>query len=112
MEYQGTFENFYKNEKFLRYLPLNDEMEKVPVEVSNNSNVAVKLLESTTKVINDDDKGPEETEELISKGRVAKSLYLKYIRAGGSYFTLSILLLSFVLTQLSISGFDWWLSFW
>lgn len=110
IEFQGTYQQLILNERYLEHLPLNNEIEKVSVENKNLQDPASLIPAIKKKEIND--KEPQETEELLAKGRIAKSLYLTYFKAGGSYLTFSIIMLFFILTQVAISGFDYWLSFW
>lgn len=55
---------------------------------------------------------PKETQELVAKGNVSKSLYWKYFRASGSYCLLFIVLITYIISQLLISGSDYWVAFW
>ncbi|XP_058808247.1 ATP-binding cassette sub-family C member 4-like isoform X2 [Phymastichus coffea] len=110
IEFQGTYQTLVSNKQYLEHLPLNDQVEKSSVEDKNGRD-AVNLI-PVVKRKEITDKEPKETEELLAKGRISKYLYLKYFKAGGSYFTFAVMMLLFVLTQVSISGFDYWLSFW
>ncbi|XP_023246264.1 multidrug resistance-associated protein 4 isoform X2 [Copidosoma floridanum] len=55
---------------------------------------------------------PKETEELIARDKIDKSLYWKYIRASDSHCTIFWLLLFFTVALLSSSGFDYWIVAW
>lgn len=60
----------------------------------------------------DDDKvNLKVMQEESSKGKVKGSLFLRYISAGTNYFIVFILMLLFVLTQLSASGVDYWVNY-
>lgn len=110
MEFRGTFQDFYNNEQYLKYLPSKDDVEKLPLEDSS-----VKKIDNVIPVlksVKDDDHEPKETAELLAKGRIPKSLYLKYFKSGASYFVFALLMLCFLLTQLVISGFDYWIAYW
>ncbi|XP_011505092.1 PREDICTED: multidrug resistance-associated protein 4-like isoform X1 [Ceratosolen solmsi marchali] len=113
VEFQGTFLNFSKNESYIRHLPSSSEMEKTLVEepeIVENGQMALVLNSKIEE--NEDNNEPQEVEELMAKGNVAKSLYWNYFKAGGSYFILSYLVISFILAQLATSGCDFWLGFW
>ncbi|KAL7300052.1 hypothetical protein TKK_0007062 [Trichogramma kaykai] len=123
IEFQGDFDEFSRNEQFMKHLPSeeneeednNEKIEEKKLQkTTSSSEIAVTTIDSkdSTATNANNSKDPSETQELIAKGKVPKRVYLKYFTAGASYFTLAILLLSFVLTQLSVSGFDYWLSYW
>ncbi|XP_008214772.2 multidrug resistance-associated protein 4 [Nasonia vitripennis] len=59
-----------------------------------------------------EDDEPKETEELLAKGCVAKSVYWRYIRASGSLCTLFTLIFCFVLSTFMTSAFDYSLVMW
>lgn len=54
---------------------------------------------------------PEETEELIEKGSISKSVYMEYIKAGGNFL---VLILTFMLlaAQGITNASDIWLTHW
>lgn len=55
---------------------------------------------------------PKLAEESRTSGAVGIKIYLKYFRAGGSIFTLFILLLINIAAQMLYSGSDYWLKIW
>lgn len=55
---------------------------------------------------------PEETEELLAKGSLSKSLYWKYIRSGASIVMIVIFLFCMTLGQIGSSGCDYWIGYW
>ncbi|XP_014219727.1 multidrug resistance-associated protein 4-like [Copidosoma floridanum] len=113
IEFAGTFANFRKNQDFLRHLPSSGEEDKtVAGSVDSTSDNAQVSLVVDPKRDENEDKEPEETEELMAKGNVAKGLYWKYFRAGGSSLALAVLVLLFVVSQFSSSGCDYWTGYW
>ncbi|CAG9859549.1 unnamed protein product [Phyllotreta striolata] len=54
----------------------------------------------------------KDLQEESSKGKVRGSLLFKYLSAGGGVFVTMIIAFSFILTQLSVSGVDYWVSQW
>lgn len=55
---------------------------------------------------------PQETEELLAKGSVSKSLYWKYFRSGASIITMISFLFCMILGQIGSSGCDYWVGYW
>jgi len=55
---------------------------------------------------------PQETEELLAKGSVSKSLYWKYFRSGASIIMIISFLLCMILGQIGSSGCDYWVGYW
>lgn len=123
MEYQGKFSNFPKKE--LQFLHLvEDENE----EETNEAEEAISdVLETRNNVINSDhnniiaknlkinedmDKEPQETEELIAKGKMQSSIFTRYFHTGNSYSLLATTILLFVVAQIIRSGSDYWLAYW
>lgn len=50
--------------------------------------------------------------EAMAHGRLSTKVYKEYLHHGGNYFTLFILLLVFVISQVATTGNDYWLSYW
>lgn len=50
--------------------------------------------------------------EMMAHGRVSSKVYKEYLHHGGNYFTLFMLLLCFVVSQIAITGNDYWISYW
>ncbi|KYQ56410.1 Multidrug resistance-associated protein 4, partial [Trachymyrmex zeteki] len=50
--------------------------------------------------------------EMTAHGRVAGRVYKEYLHNGGSIFTLSVLLMIFIISQVATTGNDYWLSYW
>jgi hypothetical protein len=62
----------------------------------------------------DDDEVQEadENAELIAKGKLKASVYLKYFRCGASPFVLFLLVLILIIGQMASSGADFWVTYW
>ncbi|XP_071570690.1 ATP-binding cassette subfamily C member 4-like isoform X2 [Temnothorax nylanderi] len=50
--------------------------------------------------------------EMMARGRMSGKVYKEYFHHGGNYFTLFILLLLFVISQVATTGNDYWLAYW
>ncbi|XP_011877748.1 PREDICTED: probable multidrug resistance-associated protein lethal(2)03659 isoform X2 [Vollenhovia emeryi] len=50
--------------------------------------------------------------EMMAHGRISGRVYREYLHRGGNCFTLFILLLLFIISQVAITGTDYWLSYW
>lgn len=59
-----------------------------------------------------DRKGPVEVAETRSSGNVKKTVYFAYIRAGGNVFKISFLTIVCIVTQVLVTGADYWISYW
>lgn len=112
IEFEGTYENFSKNKEFLKHLPHTDESEKLLTDGKDIVKLSRQVSISSTKFDDKEKKQPEVTEEFLAKGRVETSMYFKYLKMGTAYFAFFILILSFLVTQIFVSGFDYWLAFW
>lgn len=55
---------------------------------------------------------PQETEELLAKGSVPRSLYWKYFRSGASIIMMISFFLCLILGQIGSSGCDYWVGYW
>ncbi|RZB40188.1 ABC tran and/or MMR HSR1 domain containing protein, partial [Asbolus verrucosus] len=71
--------------------------------------VGTRKRKSTLK---ETDKLPIEIKEHRSVGTVSKKVYLNYFRTGGNYLLPSFVLIAFILTQIAVSGVDYFLAFW
>ncbi|XP_025162191.1 multidrug resistance-associated protein 4 isoform X2 [Harpegnathos saltator] len=114
IENEGTFRELQENHvKFLE--TLRREETKEDTETSK-----IDLLDITPDVIpnsnvNEDaeeDKEPQEVEELLAKGSISKALYWKYLRSGGSITVIITFLIFMVLGQIGSSGCDYWVGYW
>ncbi|KYN05541.1 Multidrug resistance-associated protein 4 [Cyphomyrmex costatus] len=50
--------------------------------------------------------------EIMAHGQISGRVYKDYLHYGGNYFTLFILLLLFIISQIATTGNDYWLSYW
>ncbi|KAG5333125.1 L259 protein, partial [Acromyrmex charruanus] len=50
--------------------------------------------------------------EMTAHGRIAGRVYKEYLHNGGNNFTLFVLLMIFIISQVAITGNDYWLSYW
>ena len=112
--FEGTFENLQRNAEYLHFLPSNEESGIINVPLDNND--VKQNLEcddiSDFKSDKNKDKDPKLSEEFSANGKLAFSLYSKYFKAGTSYVIILVIMLFFVINQICISGFDYWLAFW
>lgn len=112
VEYQGNFEGFQKHAKHFQLEEENDVDQKTIL----NEEIFKEDIDAPldVPVTNQDEnqEEPKETQELVAKGNIKNSLYWKYFRANGSRILLILLVLLYVITQLIISGSDYWLSYW
>jgi hypothetical protein len=81
----------------------------------------VKYLNKTSDTVvlqqlmeDDEDDAAEldENAELIAKGKMKASVYLKYFRSGASSFILIFLALVLIIGQMASSGADFWVTYW
>ncbi|KAK0158233.1 hypothetical protein PV328_009265 [Microctonus aethiopoides] len=111
IENQGKLKDF--NEEHLNLLASSATEEKTENNQIKDSELKpVPEVIMSSNYVNDDEDQPQETEELIVKGGVSKSLYWRYFRAGASVTGLFFFLFITVLAQLGSSGTDWWLAYW
>ncbi|KAG5309239.1 MRP4 protein, partial [Acromyrmex insinuator] len=50
--------------------------------------------------------------EMTAHGRLASRVYKEYLHNGGNNFTLLVLLMIFIISQVATTGNDYWLSYW
>ncbi|CAH2068608.1 unnamed protein product, partial [Iphiclides podalirius] len=120
IEVQGSFEEVSR-------MPLFDELleEEEPTDEQEASLVKTALQRQRTMSIQSHasastlaegaslhEDEPEETAELMEKGRVSGSVYLKYFRAGAGWPLIILTLISIILAQVVTSGGDLWLTHW
>lgn len=55
---------------------------------------------------------PRETEELLVKGNLSKSLFWKYLRSSGSILLIISSLFCTILAQIGNNGCDYWVGYW
>lgn len=111
IENQGTYKELTaSNTDFASLLGGGDE--------ENENEATLKRLSKqlstqvTTEENDDDGAEADENAELISKGKMKASVYLKYFRSGASPFVLFLLLLVLIIGQMASSGADYWVTLW
>ncbi|XP_011701753.1 PREDICTED: multidrug resistance-associated protein 4-like [Wasmannia auropunctata] len=50
--------------------------------------------------------------EMMAHDKIPGGVFKEYLHHGGNYFTLFILLLGFIISQIATTGNDYWLSYW
>ncbi|CAG9575824.1 unnamed protein product [Danaus chrysippus] len=116
VETTGTFEEVSKCPLFKE---LEDEeqspddstspqiLRKRTLSVQSHSSVS-----TTAESPQEEQVEPEESDELMEKGRVSSSVYMKYFRAGANWFLLLTTIISILLAQIITSVSDLWLTHW
>ncbi|CAH0722547.1 unnamed protein product, partial [Brenthis ino] len=118
LELQGSFEELSKTPLFEELLqdeePPEHTEEAIQIQAQRQRTISVqsRISVSTTTEAQDDENDPQETAELMEKGRVSASVYTKYFRAGGSWAVLFFTLVSILLAQIVTSAGDLWLTKW
>lgn len=125
MEFQGTFAEFQKDDRIFRHLHVDNEnnneeknassiLEKTRLADESLISLQLNNIDDPVKVVVEKDhgEGPQETEELIEKRDIRKSLYLRYFRANGSYALLFATALCFVMAQALLSSSTYWIAYW
>jgi len=99
---------------FLETLMRNEEAyEKTKELLKTDASPTSDIIQSDN--INDEDTEetePQETEELLVKGNLSKSLYWKYLRNGGSIIMIISFLFCIILGQIGSNGCDYWVGYW
>ncbi|KAJ8871777.1 hypothetical protein PR048_028117 [Dryococelus australis] len=115
IEAQGTYDDLLvKKVNFTNLLTSKEEEENVE-EMPIRKRLASSLSETSSQDGGDDDyEGPEPDEnvELLSKGAMRASVYIKYCTLGGSCIILTALFLSLIIGQSASSGSDYWVTYW
>lgn len=107
IEFQGDYQSFVAAEENFVYLSLDGEENEVAIEEEYESDV-----KTTISTVKKEKNEPQETKELISQERLKISLIWKYFKAGGSSISILLIMFLFVIAQLAVSIFDYWLSYW
>jgi len=111
IETLGSYKDLVSSEtNFARLLTAGDEE-------TENKTAAMKLntpVSVTQPSVEDDNEAEEadENAELIAKGKLKASLYLKYFRSGASPLILFLLILILITGQMASSGADYWVTYW
>ncbi|KAL7295968.1 hypothetical protein TKK_0010526 [Trichogramma kaykai] len=119
LEMQGKLSSLSEKELELLKLSSGDrektDNSKVIENINNQKNTYLnnKSDHITLKPSKNYDKGdPQETEELIAKGKMKSSIFLRYFRTGNSDFLLGLTFLFFFIAQIVRCGSDYWLAYW
>ncbi|XP_076758535.1 ATP-binding cassette subfamily C member 4 isoform X2 [Xylocopa sonorina] len=112
IECDGTFMELQnKRTDFLSMLSVEDNRgDSETREVHENIISDIYVNSNDSK--DDEEAEPKETEELMAKGNVSKSLYWKYFRAGGSILMIFIFASTLIFGQIGSSGCDYWVAYW
>jgi hypothetical protein len=70
------------------------------------------LLQPLFQEDEDEDVDADENAELIAKGKIKTSVFLKYFQSGASSITLILLVLILITGQIASSGADFWVTYW
>ncbi|CAH2099893.1 unnamed protein product [Euphydryas editha] len=118
VETQGTFDDVSKTklfEELLQEEELEDDvgnrgqlLRQRTMSIQSHSSVST-TMDNTVEEL---EKEAEETTELMEKGRVSSTVYMKYFRAGAGWALLSSTVFSILLAQVITSGSDLWLTHW
>ncbi|XP_076295432.1 ATP-binding cassette sub-family C member 4 isoform X2 [Lasioglossum baleicum] len=113
VEFEGTFTELQaKNLDFLSMLSTEQQDADTESRLETDENQTPEISVSSLNNSKDEDEEPQETEELMGKGNIAKSLYWRYFRAGGSILMILGFMLTLILGQLGSSGSDYFVAFW
>lgn len=104
---QGTYTELQKSgldfAKLLEeYQAEEEDAEKKKIRSRQNSEMAV----------NDDGEEQEIAKEQMETGTIKMSTYWNYWKSGGGFLMISVVVLSFILSQLSANAGDYFLTFW
>ncbi|XP_017758049.1 PREDICTED: multidrug resistance-associated protein 4-like [Eufriesea mexicana] len=112
IECEGTYTEIQnKRTDFLNIISMEENKgDSEIIETDENTKPDISINSITNK--DDDEIEPQETEELMTKGNVSKSLYWKYFRAGGSILMIVTFIGSLILGQIGSSGSDYWVAYW
>ncbi|CAG5018010.1 unnamed protein product [Parnassius apollo] len=117
IETQGTFEEVSRSPLFKELLEEDEQPEaEGHTQLLRQRSMSIQSHTSVNSTVaeygNENEEEPEETAELMEKGRVSGSVYLKYFRAGGGWALLTLTLVSILLAQAVTSISDLWLTHW
>lgn len=90
---------------------MSDEKKEQKMKRISRENSCSSILPKKEEILTNK-KSAEELKESAVKSRSNTTLFLEYFKAGGSYCTFILIILLFMLTQLTISIFEYWLSYW
>ncbi|XP_063981696.1 ATP-binding cassette subfamily C member 4-like [Diachasmimorpha longicaudata] len=117
IEKQGGFKDFENDDFALLHGDDRTELEKKETIVEHVDEKVplisqVSHFSEIDKDENIENDEPEETEELVARGKISRSLFWKYFKSSGSYFLVLMFVIFLILGQLGSSGSDYWLAYW
>lgn len=124
IDMQGKPGDLFKESKDMeQYLSLLDDDEQgdpnesVADSLKSSGKSSRKTSESSQMKMEDKKAGEKDIAEqmnleMTSKGQVQGSLFLRYLKSGGSNALIFIIFSLFLMTQLLASVFDWFVSYW
>ncbi|XP_011647242.1 multidrug resistance-associated protein 4-like isoform X2 [Pogonomyrmex barbatus] len=114
VENEGTFIDLQeKRINFLEILSKDEETKEKRKESLTDINPALDVTQNHN--VNDEDTEeiePQETEELLVKGNLSKSLYWQYFRSGSTIIMIASFLFCLILGQIGSNGCDYWVGYW
>lgn len=115
IEDEGTFTALQeKRATFLEILMRNEETNKKTNETLKTDTSPTSDIIQNDKVNDEDteEAEPQETEELLTKGNVSKSVYWKYLHSSDSIIMIISFLFCIIVGQIGSSGCDYWVGYW
>ncbi|XP_070521556.1 ATP-binding cassette sub-family C member 4 isoform X2 [Cardiocondyla obscurior] len=113
---EGTFVALQeKRVTFLEILKRDEEFNektKESLEIDTSLTSAIKIKNDNSIDEESEEAEPEETEELLAKGSLPKSLYWKYFHSGSSIIMLISFLFCMIVGQIGSNGCDYWVGYW
>ncbi|XP_071557592.1 ATP-binding cassette subfamily C member 4-like isoform X2 [Temnothorax nylanderi] len=124
---QGIYNELVQsNEDFIRMLDnLSHEVQKNEQNMRRTLEMSTRQMSITRRdselstassihsdIGDSDYAGNSPEAEIMARGRMSGKVYKEYFHHGGNYFTLFILLLLFVISQVATTGNDYWLAYW
>ncbi|GFG28327.1 hypothetical protein Cfor_09080 [Coptotermes formosanus] len=111
IETQGTYKDLVASQTDFAHLLAGGD------EETENKNATAKLstqisIKQSFEEDEDEAEEADENAELIAKGKLKASLYLKYFHSGASPFILFLLFLILIIGQMASSGADFWVMYW
>ncbi|KAK0158239.1 hypothetical protein PV328_009270 [Microctonus aethiopoides] len=92
----------------------DDESSSVPQSRSASRHPSISSMSSfmTNDTTGWGENTPEEVDEGRSKGSIGGDVYMSYLKAGGNYCVIFVIMLLYIATQLGASGGDWFIAYW